>query len=310
MSDPRNVLHVVVLAAIVATQLGATPPPAQPASASPTSTVTADAATPLTPEKIYLRAVRAMKDAPQPAYVTFHEEIAGRNITLACTGDGIAVGIKHGDVTAAYDVSFRTSDGGAVSQPVGAASAKPCPGALLIPAGSGIASLGLPQASPSPGPSPTTAPADAQIGPPLVAAVRVEGARYYHIDLAGLEQLGANQVYHLKLRAYRDPDTHPLTDLYVDPQTFLIREARGEGAGHYVIASARFAGIVDFDRVGAYWLVEREYFEAAANALFVHARFSATVAGSNFATPEDLPGVVFPTPQPTASPNARPSRSA
>ena len=44
----------------------------------------ADVATPpqdaplLTPEKIYLRAIHAMRELPQPAFVTFREPVAGR----------------------------------------------------------------------------------------------------------------------------------------------------------------------------------------------------------------------------------------
>jgi hypothetical protein len=136
------------------------------------------------------------------------------------------------------------------------------------------------------------------IGPPIIASLRVEGARYYHIDLAGHERLGASDVYHLKLRAYRDPNTHPLTDLYIDPETFLVREARGEVSDHYVLASGHVAGIVDFDRVGSYWLVQREHFEIAANALLVHARMTAMIGKSDFATPSDMPGIIFPTPRP------------
>ncbi len=55
--------------------------------------------------------------------------------------------------------------------------------------------------------------------------MRVEAALFYHIELVGRERLGNNDVYHLKLTAYRDRDTRPLTDLYVDPETFLVREA-------------------------------------------------------------------------------------
>lgn len=264
-------------------------------------------ASPLTPERIYLRSIRAMKDAPEPPFITFRENVVGRNFVLKCTSDGMVVNLHHGDVAATYDVWFRTSDGSALSQPVGVASAKPCPSTLLAPVGGAISSLGIPQASPSPGTAPTTAPADSNFGPPIIAAVHVDAARYYHIDLAGLEQLGGNDVYHLKLTAYRDPDTHPLTDLYVDRETFLVREARGEVSGHYVIASGRLAGVVDFDRVGAYWLVEHEHFDVAANALLVHARMTATIDGSNFATPNELPGIVFPTPQPNASPKATPA---
>jgi hypothetical protein len=267
----------------------------------------AQVSSPLTPEKIYLRSVRAMKDAPRPAFVTFRENVVGRNLALRCTNDGITVSLHHGDVKAAYDVWFRTSDGSALSQPVNAANAKPCPGALLAPVGDAVSSLGVSQASPAPQTAPTTKPAGAPIGPPIIGSVRVDSSRYYHIDLAGLEELGANDVYHLKLTAYRDRDAHPLTDLYVDRATFLVREARAEVSGHYVIASGRLVGVIDFDRVGAYWLAEREHVEISANALLVHARVSATIDGSNFATPAELPGIVFPTRPPIASPKATPA---
>ncbi len=224
----------------------------------------------LGPEAIYLRAVHAMKSAPVPPYVTFREHILGRNITLSCTSDGMNIGLRHGDVTATYDVYFRTRDGSAISKAVAnpSATASPCPSALLQPAGAGLSAMGVPEATASPA---TDAASASTFGPPIIAAVRVDGALFYHIELVGRERLGDNDVYHLKLTAYRDPDTHPLTDLYVDPETFLVREARGEVSGHYVVASGRFAGIVDFGRVGDYWLVEHEHFDVAANALFVHA---------------------------------------
>ncbi len=254
----------------------------------------------LTPEAIYLRAVHAMKAAPLPAYVTFRETIAGRNFRLSCSSDGEAVTIHHGDAHAAFDVWYRTSDGSALSKPLDEPSASPCPGTLLAPAGADISAMGVPQASAAPGPAAT----DAGGGPPLIAAVRVEAPTFYRIVLAGREQLGGNDVYHLKLTAYRDPQTHPLTDLYVDPETFLVREARGEVSGHYVIASGRVAGIVDFDRVGDYWLVRSELFDIAANALLVHARLHAQIDATDIATPSELPGIAFPTSSPSPLPKA------
>lgn len=267
---------------------------------------TADSS-PLTPEKIYVFALRAMREVPQPVFVTFRETVVGRNFTLHCTNAGISLSPRHGDVTGTYDVSFRARDGSALSQPVGVANASPCPGALLAPAGESIASLGLPQASPSPTTGAPTAAPDARLDSPIIGAVHVYAARFYHIELVGLEQLGGNEVYHLKLHAYQDPNTHPLTDLFVDPKTYLVREARGEVAGHYVVASGSAAGVVDFDRVGKYWLVKHEHFELAGNALFVHTRMSVTVDGSNFATPNELPEIIFPPPPGSTSPKATPS---
>ena len=261
-------------------------------------------ASPLTPEKIYLRSIDAMKAVPEPAFVSFHENVSGRNFTLRCTKDGISVGIHHGDLSAAYDVWFRKSDGSALSQPVGDAKAEACRDTLLTPAGSTISSLGVAQASPSAHDVPPTAAPDSAMGPPIIGAVHAYAVRFYHIELAGREQLGGSEVYHLTLKAYRDPDTHPLTDLYVDTGTFLVREARGEVSGHYVIGSGRFAGVVDFDRVGPYWLVEHEHFEIAANAFLVHARMTVSIDGSNFATPSEAPNMAFPSPRSMGSPKA------
>jgi hypothetical protein len=274
--------------------LGTTPAPNPPPSAEPAS-----APAPLTPEAIYVRAVHAMKAAPQPPYVTFRETVSGRNFRLQCTSDGMSLNLHHGDAAGSYDVWFRTSDGSAISRDVARATASPCPGALLVPAGSVIPTLGAAQPSPAPT---TDADPGSAAGPPIIAAVHVDGSRYYHIELVGHENLDGNDVYHLKLTAYRDPTEHPLTDLYVDPQTFLVREARGEVSLHMVIASGRFAGVVDFDRFGDYWLLKHEAFDAAANALLMHAHMTAVVDATNFTTPEDLPGIPFPTPQPKATP--------
>ena len=257
--------------------------------------------TSLTPAKIYLQSIHAMKAQPLPTYVTFRENVVGRNMSIQCTHDGIEATLHHGDVTAPFDVWFRTSDGTAVSRPIGDANAKSCPATLLVPTGAAVASMGIPQPSSSPGTAPEATQPASSIGPPLIAAVHAEAARYYDIELVGIERLGTSDAYHLKLRALRDRDTHPLTDLFIDPETFLVREARGEVSGHYVVASGRLAGVVDFDRVGAYWLVEREHFDMAANALFVHARMTVTIDASNIATPSELPGIVFPAPRPAVS---------
>ena len=69
-----------------------------------------------------------------------------------------------------------------------------------------------------------------------------------------------------------------------------------------VVGNARVSGIVDFDHVGQYWLVKREYFEIGANALLVHLNMMMTVDGADFRTPDQLTGVVFPTVQQTGAP--------
>jgi hypothetical protein len=251
---------------------------------------------PTSGEAIYLRAVRAMKDAPQPPYVTFREDVSARNMRLSCTTDGTSLTLKHGDAAGSYRVWFRTSDERAVSEDV--ASQKRCSGALLYPAGAEIAALGAPSAAPSATASP------AADGPPLIAAVRVESARYYHITLVDRETFEGHPVYRLALRAYRDPATHPLTDMLVDAQTFLVRQAAGEAAAHYVIASGRVAGVVTFDRSGPYWLARDETFDLAAQAIFVHAHCTVSVRATDFAFPDDV-GSELASPSPSPSPGPR-----
>lgn len=259
----------------------------------------------LTPQQMYLRSVRAMKDVPQPAFVTFRENVTGRNIIVKCTNKDMAISAHHGDFKASYDVTYRSSDGRAMSEPVGQDNATSCPAAILDPLGAAaISAFGSPRVSPSPGSAPTSAPSDAL---QTIGAVRAESSRFYHIAFVGREQHDEHDVYHLKLRAFRDPNEHPLTDLYIDCETFLVRESRGEAAAHYVVASGRASGIVDFDRVGPYWLVKHESFAIAANALLVHVNMTISIDGSNFRTPSTLPGVVFPEPQSKLPPNPTPS---
>ena len=271
---------------------------AEPAPAPPPQ----PAATALTPDAIYLRSVRAMKAEPQPAFVIFDEDVHLRNALLQCSVDNTSISLKHGDDNGHYRVWYRVRDGAAISQ--NATTHAICQGGLLHPAGDDIASLGATSASPAPGASPAAAAGDAAGagglgGPALIGSVRVEAARFYHIELVDREMFEGHDVYRLSLRAYRDPNTHPITELLIDTGTFLVRRASGEVSGHYVIASGRGSGTIVFDRVGIYWVVRDENFELAGNALFVHFRTNFDVRGSDYLYADTLPGVTFPTPEPT-----------
>jgi hypothetical protein len=96
---------------------------------------------------------------------------------------------EEGDVKARFDVAFRSSDGSAVSQPIGDANAKPCPATLLAPVGDDLFSVVVPQASPSPSTATTAAAQDSPMGPSIIGAVHAYSSRYYHVTLADLEQL-------------------------------------------------------------------------------------------------------------------------
>jgi hypothetical protein len=265
-----------------------------PAASQSPARSPAPSETGLRPEAIYLRATHAMKDAPEPDYVTFHEDVTARNMRLTCGSDGTSLELKHGDAAAAYLVYFRTRDEVAVSED--ARSQKRCSGALLHPTGNEIATLGAaPSATPSASPSPSSD------GPQLIAALRVESARFYRIALVDRETFEGHPVYRLALTAYRDPTEHPLTGMLVDEGSFLVRQASGEAAAHFVVASGRFAGTITFDQSGPYWLARDETFDIAAQAIFVHAHCKVSVHATDFQFPTAIADV-FPSPSPSPSP--------
>lgn len=260
----------------------------------------------LAPDGIYLRAIRSMKAEPQPAYVVFREDIDARNAALKCSLNGTSITVRHGDSRAAYRVWFRVRDAVSVTQNL--ATLERCRGALLYPAGDDIASLGTAHASPGPSAAPAAgADATAQSatgGLALIGAVHAEASRYYRITLAAREAFEGHDVYRLLFHAYREPNTHPLTEMLVDSESFLVRRVSGEVAGHYVVASGRGAGTIVFDRFGPYWVVRDENFELAFNALFVHARTNVAVRGSDYRFADALPDVAFPTPSPSPAQRA------
>jgi len=254
----------------------------------------------LSPEQLYLRAMKAMKAEAVPPFVQFREEVAARNLRLACDEHSATLTLKHGDWQNSASVSYRSKDGVAVS--VDRATGKRCGFALLYPAGGGLNSLD--GATPKPAESQPPDPSQ-DGGLKLVGAVRAESARFYRISLVGVETIDGHPSNHLHLDAYRDPNEHPLTDLWIDLDSYLVRRARGEVAAHFLVGSGRFEGTLTFDRIGGFWIVHDEDFSAAANAMFVHARTRLTAHGSEFSFPEDLPGV-FPSPSPSPLPAASP----
>jgi hypothetical protein len=275
--------------------------PAQIAPSSPPATAASAAAPALTPEQMYLRSMKVMKSEAVPPFVQFHETVQMRNLRIACDEKDATLAIKHGDTEFASLVSFRSEDGEAVS--VDQTTGKRCRFTILYPAGSALNTLDT--VKPSPGATATPDATAQSDGLKLVGAVRVESAASYKITLAGTEMVDGHQTYHLALKAYRDPLSHPLTDLWIDPDTYLVRQARGEASAHFVVGSGRFEGTLTYDRIGGYWIVHSEDFSAAGNALLIHVRTHLAASGTDFTFPDDLPGI-FPTPSPTPTRSAKP----
>ncbi len=238
-----------------------------------------------------------MRAEAVPPYVEFRLQVTARNLQPTCS-ENTGLNLKHGDFTASYHVWFRSKDGHAVSEDE--QTHKRCNGTLLIPSGDEIVALGAPSPSPSTSTSPAPMPAGA---PPLIGAVRIEAARYYRITLVDRETFENHPVYRLALQAYRDPNDHPLTGMLVDANTFLVREASGGAAVHYVVASGNVSGSGVFDRIGPYYVIRDEAFDLGGYALFVHVHGTAMLHGSDYTYPADL-SYFFPSPSPSPSPPA------
>lgn len=251
---------------------------------------------PLTGEAIYLRSVRAMRARPQPKFVIFHEDLAVRNLSMECTGGTLDFDLHHGDAKKAFRIWFRAK--GAKDVAVDLATNQRCDDASLIePIADENRSEDAfgPRASPSPSPS---AAGDSGLRLPLVASVRADSARYYRVRLVDTETFEGHPVYRLALKAYRDPEDHPLTGMLVDTDTWFVRQLTAEISLHFVVASGWAGVTLTLGEAGPYWVARDEHIDVAANALFFHARLAFDVHASEMSFPDDLPGV-FPSPRPS-----------
>jgi hypothetical protein len=248
---------------------------------------------PLRPEDIYLRAMRAMRALPQPKYVIFRADYWARNAIVTCGADGLDLSIRHGDFFSTYRVWYRVADETSVT--VDPKSHSRCDDSLIVPAGTEIDALGQGTPTPAASPTGTAGPSETRI----IATVRVESVHFYRVALAGFESIDGHDAYHLVLQAYRNPLEHPLTDVWVDTSSWLIRRVRAEVSLHLVIASAHGVFVGSFNRYGTYWMLDNEHIEIAGNATFVHLRSTLNARASDFSFPEQLPDGVFPSPTPS-----------
>ncbi|MEO6990817.1 MAG: hypothetical protein ABI346_00260 [Candidatus Baltobacteraceae bacterium] len=70
--------------------------------------------------------------------------------------------------------------------------------------------------------------------------------------------------------------------MFVDRETFRIRQVTGKAVAQYVVASGRFAAPLTYGEEGRYWLLRDEEVDAAANTLLVHARAQFSVHASDY----------------------------
>ena len=223
---------MTIAAALISALLAGSPTAVPAASAAPSPTVTE---TP-NPISIYHRAIAAMKaaDAHRPAYVVYQIDYTGHNLVLSpeTTNGKTAwnMDLHHANDSHVYQVWYRTHDDRALTQD--RATHYVYRGeALLAPVAANV----LESASPSP--TANTSPSPAASGAPdtaggatteVLGSVTVEASRFYDITLIGVESNNGHAVYHLHMHARKDIPDHPLTDLYIDTATYLVRAAHAE----------------------------------------------------------------------------------
>ncbi len=245
----------------------------------------------LTPEEIYVRAVAAARAEPVPAYVTYRASYEADGAVIVCTDGRLAVSFEGRKAHGTYRVSFRSADSQAKS--VDLAAGSQCAGTPLIqPSGSDLTGTGdikglVGNALPAPRPAATAPPQDG--APPDIARVHVTTVRNYAVVSSSEESLGDAHVYHLTLRALADRAAYPLTDLYVDAGSFLIRRLAGTFSDRYGGVPATIVASGDFTRDGAYWVETHEHidFSAPTEPKLIRASLDATA--SDLAYPATIP---------------------
>jgi hypothetical protein len=100
----------------------------------------------------------------------------------------------------------------------------------------------------------------------------------YATSLVDEEALDGAAVYHLHLIA-QDPAAHPLSDLFIDEQTFLVRRAVADFKDTSV-TDVTGAVTLNFDRSDGYWLVTSGEVDATVHAFLTQVSGSATFASS------------------------------
>ena len=131
------------------------------------------------------------------------------------------------------------------------------------------------------------------VSAPLLFSEPVYGSRYYDVTLSGVEDYQGRQVYHLLLRAIRDPQRHPWTQLWVDTRTFEVWKAHADATGRAGPLTGRVVADVEFAPVGNYWLVKQASADAQGHVTIFSDSGHYEYYFSDFGFPNTLPDWYF-----------------
>ena|SRR5450755_3179701 len=286
--------------ALAAALSAASPPPPAQAASPPSAGATSN------PFTIYHRAIAAMRaaDVHRPPYAIYQLDYTGHNLVVTPNTvkgkTGWDMELHHANDQHSYQVWYRVHDDKALTQDA-ATHAAYRGEALLAPFDANALDGDKPSPAPSGSPSPmptgnSGSPGDATTQ--VLGAVTAEASRFYDITLVGLESRDGQPVYHLHLRAKSDIEDHPLTDLYVDTTSYLVRAAHAEVTLRGVVFALGIRVDVAYEPVGTYWLLDNLHLHGSGYALFYHANMECTMVMHDFQLPAALPDSYFTVPAP------------
>lgn len=243
-------------------------------------------------QHVYSMAINAMHDVAMPKYTTYDLSYVdhGIELTLYCAPDGSHRFLGSGVSMAKNDKSNKGSVFYNSDNALGILTFKgkvvmectPFPFAPELRAF-------RPSAGSSAGPVatvPTAAPTDAPLDMiKSIGSARAFSSKSYSIENLGIERIAGNSSYHLKMTALDDQSVHPITDLYVDTASHLVRSVvLGGGKRGFIEGGGGFAQF-DLGPVREYWLVRQIHIEASGHMLFMHAGGTLEYTLDNFAFP-------------------------
>lgn len=159
----------------------------------------------------------------------------------------------------------------------------------------GLDVIVTPSPSPTPAsPAPTTSASPDQ-GIAMIVTVKAFSSTHYRLDNAGIEQIAGKPTYHLKLTAKDgDTSTYPLTDMYVDQATHLVRRVVLGGGQRGFFQAGGGSSTFDFSNVGKYWLVTHISIEIGGHMLLIskHASLDYTLSGIAAVLGSGIPATV------------------
>jgi len=255
-------------------------------------------------QSVYSKAVAAMRELQIPRYLRYRVRGEHHGLSLYFVMSGRHVYLNASpifdgrDFTGHGTARYDSSDGSGVFTD---SAGKDVVGCVPFPLGpevrafvrTGSAESAVADTAPSPQPTPSPSASAAE--PPIdvlgkIGSARAFYSKAYDIADAGIETVDDAPAYHLKFTA-RDGDTtnHPVTDVYVDAKSYLVRSVILGGGQRGLLMGGGGSGRFDFGSFGEYWLVKHVHVEAAGHFLLAHKGGSLDYFFDGYTFPSSLP---------------------